>query len=66
MTKVLETEMWDGVDLIHQWSSVEEAIESGRFDYLLEHEECTEEELESCKSVEELVKLAGYPFYIVE
>lgn len=38
MTKVLETYTSDGIDIIHEWSSVEEALESGRFDYLFEEE----------------------------
>jgi hypothetical protein len=32
--KVIETNMSDGIDLIHEWSSVEEALQSGRFDYV--------------------------------
>jgi hypothetical protein len=32
--KVIETNMNDGIDLIHEWSSVEEALKSGRFDYV--------------------------------
>jgi hypothetical protein len=60
---VIETNMWDGNDLIHEWYSVKEALESGRFDYLIENGDYKEKQLTSCKSVEELVKLASYPFY---
>jgi hypothetical protein len=61
---VIETNMWDGNDLIHEWYSVKEALESGRFDYLIENGDYKEKQLTSCKSVEELVKLAGYPFSV--
>ena len=60
---VIETNMWDGNDLIHKWYSVKEALESGRFDYLIENGDYKEKQLTSCKSVEELVELVGYPFY---
>jgi hypothetical protein len=55
--------MGDGNDLIHEWHSVKEALESGRFDYLIENGSYKEKQLTSCKSVEELVELVGYPFY---
>jgi hypothetical protein len=64
LIRVIETYMWDGNDLIHEWYSVKEALESGRFDYLIEDGSYKEKQLTSCKSVEELVNLAGYPFSV--
>ena len=67
MTQVLETEMYDGVDLIHNWKSVKHALNSGRFDYLyedLEMYDLTEEDIKNCKSVEELINMVGYPFIL--
>ena len=61
---VIETNMCDGNDLIHEWYSVEEALESGRFDYLIEDGSYKEKQLTSCKSVEELIELVGYPFSV--
>jgi len=60
---VIETNMWDGNDLIHKWKTVRAALNSGRFDYLIEDGSYKKKQLASCKSVEELVKLVGYPFY---
>lgn len=62
--RVLETGMCDGIDIIHTFTSVEEALESGRFDYLIEQDEYTEEELSSYKSVEEFIEKIGYPFFL--
>ena len=64
LVTVIETYMRDGNDLIHEWYSVKEALESGRFDYLIEDCSYKEKQLTSCKSVEELIKLAGYPFSV--
>lgn len=55
--KVRETYMDDGVDLIHTFSTVQEALDSGRFEYI-------EEDLTEYKSVEELIAHVGYPFSI--
>jgi hypothetical protein len=63
ITFVIETYMGDGNDLIHEWHSVKEALESGRFDYLIENGDYTEKQLTSCETVEELVQLVKYPFY---
>jgi hypothetical protein len=60
---VIETYMEDGNDLIHEWYSVKEALKSGRFDYLIENGSYKEKQLTSCKTIEELVELVGYPFY---
>jgi len=64
--KVRETNMSDGIDLYHEFNSVEEALDSERFDYLIENEDFTEQELISCKSVEELINKINYPFYLVD
>ena len=61
---VIETYMGDGIDLIHEWETVREALESGRFDYLIEDGSYKKKQLTSCKSVEELVQLASYPFSV--
>ena len=64
LVTVIETNMWDGNDLIHEWYSVKEALESGRFDYLIEDGSYKVKQLTSCASVEELVELVGYPFSV--
>jgi len=64
MTKVIETNMSDGIDLTHFFDDVNEALESGRFDYLVENGDLEEEQLTTCKSVQELIKLVGYPFFL--
>jgi len=64
LVTVIETNMWDGNDLIHEWYSVKEALESGRFDYLIEDGSYKVKQLTSRKSVEELVELVGYPFSV--
>ena len=69
-TKILvgETYMADGIDLIHEWSSVEEVWESGRLDYLEDFLDDEEEfeEIKKSKSIEELIKKVSYPFYFVD
>jgi hypothetical protein len=64
MTKVIETYLADG-DETYWWSSVDEALESGRFEYL--EEELDEEEMEdieNSKSVKELIEKVGFPFFL--
>ena len=66
-TKVIEGYMGDGVDLIHYWSSVNEALESGRFEYLWNNydedlDDFHPDELEKCQSVEEMIEMVGFPF----
>jgi hypothetical protein len=61
---VIETNMWDGNDLIHEWKTVRTALKSGRFDYLIENGSYKNKQLTSCASVEELVNLVGYPFSV--
>lgn len=66
-TKVIEGYMGDGVDLIHHWSSVEEALQSGRFEYLWnnydeEFDDFNPDDLIKCQSVEEMIKIVGFPF----
>jgi hypothetical protein len=68
-TIVIETYMSDGVDLVHSWSSVKEAFDSGRLDYLWdEYDENSGDEhpddLKKCQSVEELIEKVSYPFYL--
>ena len=38
MTQVVETNMENGIDLIHNWDTVRKALKSGRFDYWVESE----------------------------
>jgi hypothetical protein len=66
MATIRETNMSDGIDLYHEFNSVEEALHSERFDYLIENEDFTEQELKSCKSVEELINKINHPFYLVD
>ena len=61
MAQVLETNMTDGVDLIHNWKTVKQALKSGRFDY---HEDI--DDLYNCKSIEELIETISYPFSLIE
>jgi hypothetical protein len=64
LIRVIETEMWDGNDLIHEWKTVRTALNSGRFDYLIENGSYKKKQLSSCENVEELVELVGYPFSV--
>ena len=41
--KIIETNMSNGRDLVHEWNTIEEALQSGRFDYLLDEEMDPEE-----------------------
>ena len=70
MKKVLEGYMSNGVDLIHEWSSVREALDSGRFDYLWsnydEDEDENPDDLYRCETIEELIKKVSYPFEIIQ
>lgn len=69
-TIVIEGYMHDGIDRIHVWSSVEDALESGRFEYLDEQDhdddDFNPDELDQCESVEELIEMVGYPFEVYE
>jgi hypothetical protein len=70
MAKVLEGYMSDGVDLIHEWKSVKEALDSGRFDYLWdmfdEDEDENPDDLYECETIEELIEKVSYPFELIE
>jgi ribosome-associated toxin RatA of RatAB toxin-antitoxin module len=61
---VRETYMSDGVDLIHSWSSVDEALESGRFEYLNEmwDQDISWEEVCQIENLKEFIEKVGYPF----
>lgn len=61
--KVLETNM-SGHDLIHYWNSIVEAKESGRFDFLIDNGDLTQEEFDTIDSIEDLCK-AGFYFKIL-
>jgi hypothetical protein len=63
---VLETNMGDGIDLKHYWSNVDEARESGRFDYLVENGDIASKRFYSIKKISTLVKLASPNFYILD
>lgn len=67
-TVVIETYMHDGIDRVHIWSTVEEAFNSGRFDYLETQCEFDEDMdldmIENSSSVEELITNVGYPFEV--
>jgi hypothetical protein len=71
MAQVLETNMNDGVDLIHNWKTVKQALKSGRFDYLWDNydEDIDDEnpdDLYDCKSINELIEKVSYPFSLVD
>ena len=74
---IIETNMDDGVDLEWCWDTIEEAIESGRFEYIEEtgfNDEYDEDGnltyshwdfiVENSKTLEEFIENVGYPFYI--
>ncbi len=64
-----ETYMDNGIDLIHSWSSVEEALESERFSFLREYwddEEMSWDELTQMKDLEEFIEKVNHPFYLVK
>ena len=65
VTTVVETNMLDGVDLIHTWSNADEARDSGRFDFLIENGEITTKRFYDIKRISTLVKLAPSCFHIV-
>ena len=65
VTTVVETNMWDNVDLIHTWSNADEARESGRFDFLIENGEISTKRFYDIKKISTLVKLAPGCFYII-
>lgn len=69
---VIEGYIEGGKDLVHIWGSVEEALESGRFEYLEQIQDEDDEDsinpddLEDCQSVQELIDLVGFPFEVYE
>lgn len=64
--KIRETNMSNGVDLIHYWNDIPEAIKSGRFDYLMEMDEDNfyETLFFNSETLEDFIKNIGYPFFI--
>ena len=64
VTTVVETNMWDRVDLIHTWSTADEARDSGRFDFLIENGEITTKRFYGIKRISTLVKISQGCFYI--
>ena len=73
MEKILvgETYMSDGVDLIHTWGTVEEALSSGRFEYLNEMwnedlEDLTWDEVQEIEDLKKFIETVGYPFYLIQ
>jgi hypothetical protein len=71
-TIVIEGYMNDGIDRVYSWGSVDEALESGRFEYLDgmydedDEDSLNPDDLENCESVEELIEMVGYPFEVYE
>ena len=74
-----EGQMHNGIDLIHTWVSVEDALNSERFDYLrdnleykkdhelYDYNEDTYRQLENCKTMEEFIELMDTDiFYLIE
>jgi hypothetical protein len=62
---VIETEMYDGVDLIHTWYNIDDAKESGRFDFLVDNGDITLKRFQSIKKISTLVNLSGC-FYLAD
>ena len=73
--KVIETYHHDG-DQTYYWSNIEEALESGRFDYMeqeVQENYIDEEDYETfddlikdSKDLRDFIDKVGYPFYIEE
>jgi hypothetical protein len=73
--KVIETYHHDG-DQTYYWSTIQEALESGRFDYMeqqVEDDYVDEEDYETfddlikdSKDLRDFIDKVGYPFYIEE
>jgi hypothetical protein len=66
-----ETDMDNGVDLIHSWTSVEEALESERFSFLEEYwdedsNDMSWEQVTQMTDLKEFIKKVSHPFYLVE
>ena len=61
---VVETNMCDGQDVSYVWSSVEEALSSGRFDYLVENGIVSDKKLKSYKTIKGLVNATSPNFFI--
>lgn len=67
--KIIETNMSDGVDIIWDFNTIQEALESERFDYLSqfidEDSELSELDviLSKSETIEEFINNVGYPFY---
>ena len=63
---VIETDMSDGIDIIHTWKNTKEAIKSGRFDYELENGDITEKEFKELAKLplEKFIEEWGHPFSI--
>lgn len=66
--KVVETNMADGIDLVHEFFSIEDAIKSERFDYIKENFGKKEWRniLRKSKTIEDFIKNVGYPFYAMK
>ncbi len=69
---IRETAMSDGIDKIYAWSSVKEAHESGRFEYLNEmwdedmNDGLTWKKVCKIKSLRKFIETVDYPFSIIE
>jgi len=66
MCKVIETNMCDNRDVIWNWKSIDEAIESGRFEWMYEDSDNKKQLKRARKknTVEEFIEEIGYPFFI--
>jgi len=63
MTKVIETYHQDG-DQTYLWSSIEEAVNSGRFDYLYDEHEDFDGLIEDSEDLNDFIEKVGFPFFL--
>jgi hypothetical protein len=77
--KIIETYHIDG-DQTYYWSTIEEALDSGRFDFMydeIEGEfelfgetflgyETFDDLIKDCKDLKDFIEKVGYPFFIEE
>jgi len=62
--RVIETNMGDGIDLVHDWNTIDEAVDSGRFEYIEQNDgKKAWKKIMKATTIEEFIENVGYPFY---
>ena len=64
--RILETNMVDGIDVVYNFDTVDEAWKSGRFDWIYEYDRKLWKKIQKCKTVEKLIDKVGYPFDLID